>query len=94
MAPPPWLRPFSAGRLPRERTSPKPGSRAVINTSPEPFSNWAASFTEDAAVLGGLWLALVKPAAFLIVLLLLLGLALVLFFLLRKRFRSSRGGPS
>jgi hypothetical protein len=72
----------------------KAGSRALINTSPEPFSNWVASFTEDTAVLGGLWLAIVKPAAFLIVLLLLLGLALVLFFLLRKRFRSSRGAPS
>ena len=28
----------------------KAGSRAVINTSPEPFSNWAASFGEDLAV--------------------------------------------
>ena len=26
----------------------KAGSRAVINTSPEPFSNWAASFGEDS----------------------------------------------
>ena len=25
----------------------KAGSRALINTSPEPFSNWAASFGED-----------------------------------------------
>ena len=72
----------------------KAGTRAVINTSPEPFSNWAASFTEDAAVLGGLWLALVKPAAFLIVLLSLLVLGLVLFFVLRKKFRSSPRGPA
>ncbi len=28
----------------------KTGSRAVINTSPEPFSNWAASFGEELAV--------------------------------------------
>ena len=28
----------------------KAGSRAVINTSPEPFSNWAASFGEELAV--------------------------------------------
>ena len=28
----------------------KAGSRMAINTSPEPFSNWAASFGEDLAV--------------------------------------------
>ena len=28
----------------------KAGSRALINTSPEPFSNWAASFGEELAV--------------------------------------------
>ena len=35
----------------------KTGSRAVINTSPEPFSNWAASFGEELAVGTVLWLA-------------------------------------
>ena len=39
----------------------KAGGRAVINTSPEPFSNWVASFTEDAMVLGGIWVALQLP---------------------------------
>lgn len=39
----------------------KAGSRALINTSPEPFSNWAASVTEDVAVLGGLWAAFFYP---------------------------------
>ncbi len=72
----------------------KAGTRAVINTSPEPFTNWTASFTEDAAVLGGLWLALVKPAAFLVLLVLLLVLGLALFFVLRKKFRSSPRGPA
>lgn len=42
----------------------KAGGRAVINTSPEPFSNWVASFTEDAMVLGGIWVALNHPAIF------------------------------
>src|SRR3982750_3848120 len=28
----------------------KTGSRALINTSPEPFSNWTASFGEELAV--------------------------------------------
>jgi Domain of unknown function (DUF4126) len=48
----------------------KSGGRAAINTSPEPVSNWAASFTEEAAVLGGLWLAFTNPLVFLLLLLL------------------------
>lgn len=44
----------------------KAGSRVLINTSPEPFSNWAASVTEDVAVLGGLWAALHYPVVFLV----------------------------
>jgi uncharacterized membrane protein len=39
----------------------KAGSRALINTSPEPFSNWAASFTEEAAVAGTLLAAFFHP---------------------------------
>lgn len=39
----------------------KSGSRALINTSPEPVSNWTASTTEDAAVLGGLALVFTHP---------------------------------
>jgi hypothetical protein len=48
----------------------KSGGRAAINTSPEPVSNWTASFTEEAAVLGGLWLAFSNPVVFLLLLLL------------------------
>ncbi len=43
----------------------KAGSRVLINTSPEPFTNWTASLAEDAAVVGGLWTALHYPWAFL-----------------------------
>lgn len=39
----------------------KSGSRALLNTSPEPVSNWAASATEDVAVVGGLSLAFTYP---------------------------------
>jgi hypothetical protein len=39
----------------------KAGSRALINTSPEPFSNWTASFSEEAVVVGGLWAAFFHP---------------------------------
>ena len=48
----------------------KTGSRILINTSPEPFTNWTASVLEDVAVIGGLWTALHYPATFLILLLL------------------------
>ena len=43
----------------------KAGSRLAINTSPEPFSNWLASFSEEGMVLGGLWVMLASPAIFL-----------------------------
>lgn len=65
----------------------KAGSRALINTSPEPFTNWAASFTEDVAVGGLLWLALAHPAAALAVLVLLVA---AVIWLLPKVWRASR----
>ena len=42
----------------------KAGARAAINTSPEPFSNWVASFAEDILVIGGLSLAVYNPVLF------------------------------
>jgi hypothetical protein len=44
----------------------KAGSRVMINTSPEPFSNWTASILEDIAVFGGLYTALYHPLIFLV----------------------------
>jgi hypothetical protein len=38
----------------------------MLNTSPEPFTNWTASFTEDAAVLSGIWLVFAHPVVFLV----------------------------
>lgn len=57
----------------------KAGSRVLINTSPEPFSNWTASIAEDIAVLAGLWAALNHPIIFAV--LLLVFLALVIWLL-------------
>ncbi|MGA0025670.1 MAG: DUF4126 domain-containing protein [Burkholderiales bacterium] len=65
----------------------KAGSRALINTSPEPFSNWAASFTEDALVLGALWAALKYPLLFLVLLLVFILAAL---WLLPRLWRGLR----
>ena len=39
----------------------KAGTRALLNTSPEPASNWAASVAEDGVVIAGLALALAHP---------------------------------
>jgi hypothetical protein len=46
----------------------KAGGRALLNTSPEPFTNWAASLTEDALVLAAIWFAFKYPIAFLVAL--------------------------
>lgn len=65
----------------------KAGSRVLINTSPEPFSNWAVSLGEDALVIGGLWAALYHPAFFLVAIVLLIGL---MIWLLPKIWRGLR----
>jgi len=46
----------------------KAGSRVLINTSPEPFTNWTASIGEDIAVIGGVWACINHPFLFLIAL--------------------------
>jgi hypothetical protein len=53
----------------------KASARMAINTSPEPFSNWAASFGEDLLVGVMLYLAIAHPVAFFVVLAVLLALA-------------------
>jgi hypothetical protein len=50
----------------------KAGARLAINASPEPVSNWAASFGEDLLVGTLLYLALAHPVALLLVLSLLI----------------------
>ena len=62
----------------------KAGTRVLINTSPEPFTNWTASVVEDLAVFAGLWAALQHPVLFLVALLLFL---LLLCLLLPKLAR-------
>jgi hypothetical protein len=65
----------------------KAGGRAVINTSPEPVSNWGASFTEDALVLSGIWLAFTHPLVFVLLLLLFV---LLLAWIIPKVWRGIR----
>lgn len=62
----------------------KAGSRVLINTSPEPFTNWGASISEDLMVFGGLWAALNHPVLFLIIFVLFI---FVIIWLLPKLWR-------
>ena len=62
----------------------KAGSRVLINTSPEPFTNWTASFLEDVAVIAGLWAALHHPVYFIIFFVLFIAM---LVWLLPKLWR-------
>ena len=65
----------------------KAGARLAINTSPEPVSNWVASFGEDLLVGVLIYLALTHPIALLIVLALLVAASL---WLLPKLWRFVR----
>jgi hypothetical protein len=62
----------------------KAGTRVLINTSPEPFTNWTASILEDFSVVAGLLVALNHPALFLVLLAVFL---LLLIWLLPKLWR-------
>lgn len=66
----------------------KSGTRALINTSPEPVSNWTASVAEDTVVVGGLALAWSYPwIALAVVVLVGLTVGLVVWWLCRKVYR-------
>jgi hypothetical protein len=65
----------------------KAGSRVMINTSPEPFSNWFTSVGEDVAVIAGLWAALNHPVLFLVLLVLFI---LLMIWLLPRIWRGIR----
>ncbi len=73
----------------------KAGSRALLNTSPEPVSNWTASLGEDVAVVGLFALAFAHPW---LALAIALGISLLLGFglwwLWRKLFRRAPAASS
>ncbi|MBL1320094.1 MAG: DUF4126 domain-containing protein [Methylophaga sp.] len=52
----------------------KAGTRLLINTSPEPVTNWTASISEDLLVIGGLWTALHHPVLFIVGLIIFIAL--------------------
>ena len=65
----------------------KAGARVMINTSPEPFTNWTASISEDILVIGGIWTAINHPIVFLVGLLIFF---CVMLWLLPKLWRGIR----
>ena len=62
----------------------KAGSRVMINTSPEPMSNWVTSLGEDILVIAGIWTALNHPWVFIVFLILFIAL---MIWLLPKIWR-------
>ena len=66
----------------------KAGTRVMINTSPEPFSNWGASVAEDGLVIGGLSLAVFYPVGFLV---LFAGFVLFAVWILPRIVRGVKG---
>jgi uncharacterized membrane protein len=63
----------------------KAGTRALINASPEPLSNWTASFGEDTLSLGGLVLAFSHPWLALVMVFGVLALAALITFWIARR---------
>ncbi|MFM5948564.1 MAG: DUF4126 domain-containing protein [Novosphingobium sp.] len=75
----------------------KASARAVVNTSPEPFSNIAVSAAEDVATTGLLYLAYSHPVAAGVVAAVLLALAIALMVIawrvLRRIYLKVQGEP-
>ena len=68
----------------------KAAVRALINMSPEPFSNWIASVTEDSAAVGMSSMALANPAAAAVLALIFGGFALLTVVVLWRFLRRIR----
>jgi hypothetical protein len=68
--------------------SAKAGTRAVINASPEPFSNIAVSTGEDVATGGLLALAIAYPPLAIVIAIVMLVAAIVVTIALRRLLRN------
>ena len=87
-----WIAALLGGSLAATSHTTKMTTRAAINTSPEPFSNIAASFMEDGLVVFMLWLSATHPVVFAVVLLVSIVLAVILLVVVVKFLhRAGRG---
>ena len=98
----PWqaLMAVVGGALALQSHGTKASARLAVNTSPEPFSNWALSLAEDALVVVLLWMAALHPyltlailAALVVVFILLLRVILRGLRRLLARLRGPLGAP-
>lgn len=83
------------GTLAASSQAAKTSTRAAINTSPEPFSNIAASLFEDGLAVGAVWLAVTHPLVFALLLIvtvtLLAWLTVLMFKFMHLVFRRVSG---
>ena len=88
-APPEWRwgAALLAGGVALTSHGTKASTRAAVNASPEPFSNWALSLGEDALAVWLTWLATVHPTATIVVVSILLIIAAFLIFHLFRFLR-------
>jgi Domain of unknown function (DUF4126) len=84
-----WGAALLAGGVALTSHGTKASTRAAVNTSPEPFSNWLLSLGEDALAVWLTWMATVHPTATVVVVAFLLCLAGFLLFYLFRFLRRS-----
>ncbi len=75
---------LAGGSLTAATHATKAGSRVIINSSPEPVSNWFTSIGEDFLVITGMWAALTHPLIFVVFLILFI---ILMIWLLPKIWR-------
>ena len=96
---------LAGGSIALAAHSAKATTRLAINASPEPFSNWAASVTEDVAVFGGIWMIFNHPIVMVILVTAFVGLGIWIapkilrlakrgFQALRDRMRGTKSDQS
>lgn len=82
-----WGAALLAGGVALTSHGTKASARAAVNTSPEPFSNWALSFGEDVLAVWLTWMATAHPLATTVIVAALVTLSA---FLLYHLFRFAR----
>jgi len=75
-----WAAALLAGSVALASHGTKASARAAVNTTPEPFSNWALSFGEDVLAVWLTWMATVHPVATTVIVIILVALSVFLLF--------------
>jgi len=84
-----WAAALLAGGVALTAHGTKASTRAAVNTTPEPFSNWVLSFGEDLLAVWLTWFATKHPVASVVIVVVLLILSLFLLYHLFRFLRSS-----